>query len=54
VNGVLITSKWKSSAGPKFNYKLPWFERLLTHAAELIAAGVPLVLAGRYSGLPGK
>jgi exodeoxyribonuclease-3 len=26
--------------------RLAWFERLLTHAAELIAAGVPLVLAG--------
>jgi exodeoxyribonuclease-3 len=38
--------------GPKFNYKLAWFERLLTHAAELIAAGVPVVLAGDYNVVP--
>jgi exodeoxyribonuclease-3 len=34
--------------GPKFNYKLDWFERLIAHAAELMTAGVPVILAGDY------
>jgi exodeoxyribonuclease III len=56
VNGVLITSIYLPNGnpqpGPKFNYKLSWFERLMTHAAELIAAGVPVVLAGDYNVVP--
>jgi exodeoxyribonuclease-3 len=56
VNGVLITSIYLPNGnpqpGPKFNYKLKWFERLMTHATELIATGVPAVLAGDYNVLP--
>jgi exodeoxyribonuclease-3 len=56
VNGVLITSIYLPNGnpqpGPKFNYKRAWFESLLTHAAELIAAGVPVVLAGDYNVVP--
>ena len=56
VNGVLITSIYLPNGnpqpGPKFNYKLAWFERLITHAAELIATGVPIVLAGDYNVVP--
>ncbi len=56
VNGVLITSIYLPNGnpqpGPKFNYKLAWFERLITHASELIAAGVPVVLAGDYNVVP--
>jgi exodeoxyribonuclease-3 len=56
VKGVLITSIYLPNGnpqpGPKFNYKLAWFERLMTHAAELIAAGVPVVLAGDYNVVP--
>ena len=56
VNGVLITSIYLPNGnpqpGPKFNYKLAWFQRLLTHAAELIAAGVPVVLEGDYNVVP--
>jgi exodeoxyribonuclease-3 len=56
VNGVLITSIYLPNGnpqpGPKFNYKLAWFERLITHAAELMAAGVPVVLAGDYNVVP--
>jgi exodeoxyribonuclease III len=56
VNGVLITSIYLPNGnpqpGPKFNYKLAWFERLIAHAAELIAAGVPVVLAGDYNVVP--
>jgi len=56
VNGVLIASLYLPNGnpqpGPKFNYKLAWFERLITHAAGLMAAGVPVVLAGDYNVVP--
>jgi exodeoxyribonuclease III len=56
VNGILITSIYLPNGnpqpGPKFDYKLAWFERLITHAAELMKAGVPVVLAGDYNVVP--
>lgn len=56
VHGVLITSIYLPNGnpqpGPKFDYKLAWFERLITHAAGLLAAGVPVVLAGDYNVVP--
>src|SRR6202044_1345901 len=38
--------------GPKFTYKLKWLERLTAHAAELMATGAPIVLAGDYNVVP--
>ena len=56
INGILITSIYLPNGnpqpGPKFNYKLAWFERLLAHAADLMKAGVPVVLAGDYNVVP--
>jgi exodeoxyribonuclease-3 len=56
VNGVLIASIYLPNGnpqpGPKFDYKLAWFERLIAHAADLRAAGVPAVLAGDYNVVP--
>jgi exodeoxyribonuclease III len=56
VNGVLITSIYLPNGnpqpGPKFDFKLAWFERLITHASELISTGVPVVLAGDYNVVP--
>ena len=56
VQGILITSIYLPNGnpqpGPKFKYKLAWFERLINHAAELIAASVPVVLAGDYNVVP--
>ena len=56
VNGVLIASIYLPNGnpqpGPKFDYKLAWFDRLIAHAAELMAAGVPVVLAGDYNVVP--
>jgi exodeoxyribonuclease-3 len=56
VNGVLIASIYLPNGnpqpGPKFTYKLAWFERLITRAADLKAAGVPVVLAGDYNVVP--
>jgi exodeoxyribonuclease-3 len=56
VDGVLISSIYLPNGnpqpGPKFAYKLAWFDRLAGHAAELLAAGVPVVLAGDYNVVP--
>jgi exodeoxyribonuclease-3 len=56
VDGVLVTSIYLPNGnpqpGPKFNYKLAWFERLIAHAAGLIASGAPVVLAGDYNVVP--
>jgi exodeoxyribonuclease-3 len=38
--------------GPKFDYKLAWFERLIEHARDLYAAGEPTVLAGDFNVVP--
>lgn len=38
--------------GPKFDYKLRWFDRLHARAAELLADEVPAVLAGDYNVIP--
>jgi len=56
INGVLIASLYGPNGnpqpGPKFTYKLAWMQRLLAHAAELYATGVPVVLAGDYNVVP--
>src|SRR5690606_21150064 len=56
VNGVLVASIYLPNGnpqpGPKFDYKLAWFERLIARAAELHAAEVPAVLAGDYNVVP--
>jgi len=56
VHGVLITSIYLPNGnpqpGPKFHYKLAWFERLISHAGELMASGAPVVLAGDYNVVP--
>jgi exodeoxyribonuclease-3 len=38
--------------GPKFDYKLAWFERLIRHAATLCHSNQPVVLAGDYNVVP--
>ena len=56
VNGVLIASIYLPNGnpqpGPKFDYKLAWFDRLIQHSAGLMKAGVPVVLAGDYNVVP--
>ena len=43
VNGILIGGLYLPNGnprpGPKFDYKLRWFDRLIGHAAELLASG---------------
>ncbi len=38
--------------GPKFDYKLAWFDRLIAHAATLLASERTTVLAGDYNVVP--
>jgi exodeoxyribonuclease-3 len=56
VNGILIGCLYLPNGnpqpGPKFAYKLAWFERLLRHARSLRQAGVPAVLAGDFNVAP--
>jgi exodeoxyribonuclease-3 len=56
VDGILIGCLYLPNGnpqpGPKFDYKLAWFERLNAHAAGLLATGVPVVLAGDYNVVP--
>lgn len=56
VNGVLIGCLYlpngNPAPGPKFDYKLRWFERLSLHGSELIATGLPVVLTGDYNVMP--
>ncbi|MBK8209499.1 MAG: exodeoxyribonuclease III [Rhodospirillales bacterium] len=50
--GCLYLPNGNPAPGPKFDYKLRWFERLRSHAAELLATGAPAVLAGDYNVMP--
>jgi exodeoxyribonuclease III len=50
--GCLYLPNGNPAPGPKFDYKLRWFERLAAHAAELVAKAEPVVLAGDYNVIP--
>ena len=50
VNGVVVASIYLPNGnpqpGPKFDYKLSWFERLIERAAQWTSHDAPVVLAG--------
>jgi exodeoxyribonuclease-3 len=50
--GCLYLPNGNPQPGPKFDYKLAWFERLIRHASTLAANGHPVVLAGDYNVVP--
>jgi len=50
--GCLYLPNGNPQPGPKFAYKLAWFERLIKHAAKLYKSGHPVVLAGDYNVIP--
>ncbi len=56
VNGVLIGCLYlpngNPAPGPKFDYKLGWFDRFRAHADYLLKENVPVVLAGDYNVIP--
>jgi exodeoxyribonuclease-3 len=55
-HGVVVASIYLPNGnpqpGPKFDYKLAWFERLIGHAAALCSRDEPVVLAGDYNVVP--
>ena len=52
VIGCLYLPNGNPAPGPRFDYKLRWLERLTAHAAELVASGAPVILAGDYNVIP--
>jgi exodeoxyribonuclease-3 len=56
VRGIIIGGLYLPNGnprpGPKFDYKLKWFDRLIAHAGELIATGLPIILAGDFNVMP--
>lgn len=52
VIGCLYLPNGNPAPGPKFDYKLKWFERLTTHAAGLLASRKPVLLTGDFNVMP--
>ena len=56
IDGVVVASIYLPNGnpqpGPKFDYKLGWFERLIAHARALCAADRAVVLAGDFNVVP--
>ena len=56
VRGIVVASLYLPNGnpqpGPKFDYKLAWFERLIVHARVLHDAAQPTVLAGDFNVVP--
>lgn len=56
IAGIVVASIYAPNGnpqpGPKFDYKLAWMKRLIAHAGDLKAAGVPVILAGDYNVAP--
>ncbi|RZJ70685.1 exodeoxyribonuclease III [Flavobacterium sp.] len=56
VNGVLICCLYlpngNPSPGPKFDYKLNWFERLQNRAKKLLEFNTPTILIGDFNVMP--
>jgi len=50
--GCLYLPNGNPAPGPKFDYKLKWFERLTKHASDLLAADKPVLLTGDYNVMP--
>lgn len=50
--GCLYLPNGNPAPGPKFDYKLHWFERLTTHASELLKLDTPTILVGDYNVMP--
>jgi exodeoxyribonuclease-3 len=50
--GGLYLPNGNPAPGPKFDYKLQWFDRLIRHAAELLKLELPVILTGDYNVMP--
>jgi exodeoxyribonuclease-3 len=56
INGIAIACLYLPNGnpvpGPKFEYKLKWFDRLAERAAILLSLKVPVLLIGDYNVMP--
>ncbi|KRA83983.1 exodeoxyribonuclease III [Altererythrobacter sp. Root672] len=56
INGVLIAGLYAPNGnprpGPKFDFKLKWFDRLQAHLKPLVGLNAPIVIAGDYNIIP--
>jgi len=50
--GCLYLPNGNPAPGPKFDYKLRWFERFTEHASKLLASVKPVILTGDYNAIP--
>ena len=50
--GCLYLPNGNPQPGPKFDYKLAWFERLIAHAKGLVDSPHPVALVGDYNVVP--
>jgi exodeoxyribonuclease III len=50
--GCLYLPNGNPAPGPKFDYKLGWFDRLTQHTAALVRKRTPVVLAGDFNVMP--
>lgn len=50
--GCLYLPNGNPLPGPKFDYKLQWFERLINHASQLLSSGAPVLLTGDFNVMP--
>ena len=58
VGGVIVAALYLPNGnprpGPRFDYKLAWFEALIARARLLIDSGAPVVLAGDFNVMPSE
>ncbi len=56
IDGILIGALYLPNGnprpGPKFDYKMRWFERLTAHAQGLLDSGLPVLLTGDFNVMP--
>src|ERR1700679_3913617 len=50
--GCLYLPNGNPQPGPKFDYKIAWFERLIKYAKTLQASARPAILAGDFNVVP--
>ncbi|QIP15023.1 exodeoxyribonuclease III [Spirosoma aureum] len=50
--GCLYLPNGNPFPGPKFDYKLRWFDRFINHATNLLETNKPTILAGDFNVIP--
>ena len=50
--GCIYLPNGNPAPGPKFDYKMAWFNRLAVYARTLIKSGRPVLLCGDYNAVP--